>query len=298
MPFPDSQGKVIAVARCRNKRISANAIAIASNMFSDDDARPSSVPLVKLPCPILPEGWPRKDGRASLRRLYHELKVPLVAIRNTTETILRTPDLPLTHRVKAEQVMGCTILMRRSIGNADTFRFADQNRDIRRRLTDLHRDVIEPVLHDIGRLPFGLAPDESAIEYKPVSGFGRVYVDRTLLQQAIYNIIINSVRYGHTQDRPLVIRIRGSETKHTYCLFFQDDGPGFIDGTDEGVFLQGVRGSEAMQRDVNGQGLGLWVARRAVQAHRGQLSISRLVDPTELIMRLPKRLLAHPGPAK
>lgn len=99
------------------------------------------------------------------------------------------------------------------------------------------------------------------------------------LRRAVTNLVDNAARYGSN----VVVRlIAGSSS---VSIVVQDDGPGILDADKEAMQQPFVRGDAARGMDGrNGFGLGLSIARTAVEAHGGRL---------ELVDRVPSGLTAR-----
>ena len=91
-----------------------------------------------------------------------------------------------------------------------------------------------------------------------------------LLRRALENIIRNAIRYTDKDtsvDVSLIQNDKGS-MKITIC----DHGAGIPEDKINGLFEPFVRLSEARDRDSGGYGLGLAIAKRAIEFHKGHIS--------------------------
>lgn len=95
----------------------------------------------------------------------------------------------------------------------------------------------------------------------------KVAGDRIRLEQVISNILINSLKYG--EGKPISISV--SKTKTTAIIDIEDQGMG-IDPKDQiRIFERFERAISAST--VSGMGLGLFISRKIVQAHHGEISV-------------------------
>lgn len=92
-------------------------------------------------------------------------------------------------------------------------------------------------------------------------------IDRRLLEIALDNLLDNAVRHGFTGERMLRIRVRPERPEGAVRLLISDDG---------------VRLDSA--RPVGGSGLGLGLARRAMRALEGDLTLEAGRDGGTLVM--------------
>ncbi len=88
------------------------------------------------------------------------------------------------------------------------------------------------------------------------------------LKRAVGNILDNAVTYG----RSVTVRLEADE--NAVRIDVEDDGPGIKAADRERVFQPFVRLDPARSRNSGGAGLGLTVARAAVRAHGGDISLA------------------------
>ena len=110
-----------------------------------------------------------------------------------------------------------------------------------------------------------------------------LYCDPVQLQQALYNLINNSIEAIQETGRSGQIRVTAIPTEEVITFEVSDDGPGFAAGLDVLV------AAPFTTTKTTGSGLGLAIARSVAEAHGGSLSIVprdrgatvRLILPTE-----------------
>ena len=91
--------------------------------------------------------------------------------------------------------------------------------------------------------------------------------DRSRVQQVVSNLLQNAVRYGAGKPIDLVVEAHGDRAS----MRVSDQGPGIHPRDQRRIFEQFGRGSNASKTE--GLGLGLWIARKIVEAHGGLLSV-------------------------
>jgi signal transduction histidine kinase len=101
----------------------------------------------------------------------------------------------------------------------------------------------------------------------PVSTY--VAADRVLLRSAIVNLLRNALSYS-PEGSP--IRLSVVDEERAVGITITDRGPGISAQEREGIFEPYSRGA-AGRRGGQGTGLGLFVVRRAIEAHGGTLSV-------------------------
>lgn len=93
-----------------------------------------------------------------------------------------------------------------------------------------------------------------------------------LLHRALENIIRNAIRYTDVNTSVNVDLTQHEKTQLKITI--GDQGPGVPEDKISSLFEPFVRLSEARDRDSGGYGLGLAIAKRAIEFHQGQISAS------------------------
>ena len=103
---------------------------------------------------------------------------------------------------------------------------------------------------------------------------GPVYVeaDRTVIRQAIINLLHNAIKYSPTGSK---ISVRVGETPRGSVIFeVQDAGPGIPSEHADRIFDRFYRLDNARSRAAGGFGLGLAIGQWAVNANGGSLTVA------------------------
>ena len=95
--------------------------------------------------------------------------------------------------------------------------------------------------------------------------------DRLILRQAIVNLLDNAIKYSPVGSQ-ILIRVRSLENGHA-VLEVVDQGPGVPPEHRAHIFDLFYRVDSARPRECGGEGLGLLIARWAVEAHEGQIGV-------------------------
>ena len=104
------------------------------------------------------------------------------------------------------------------------------------------------------------------IQVEPLSEDIELNIDPRLMHSALTNIISNAVKFTH---RGGVVTVRSRCEADGVRLDVQDGCGGLPDGASERMFAPFVQFGE----DRTGYGLGLAIARQAVQAHGGSIRV-------------------------
>jgi signal transduction histidine kinase len=115
-----------------------------------------------------------------------------------------------------------------------------------------------------------------------------VFTDKAKLNQIIFNLFINSIKYAEEKPEEFAIRINVIRTKDICEIRFQDWGIGIKPDHKEKVFEKAFRSPEAIAKNVTGSGLGLTLSREIMLQMGGRLELVKFYKPTEFRLYLPK----------
>ncbi|PWS34491.1 two-component sensor histidine kinase [Falsiroseomonas bella] len=111
----------------------------------------------------------------------------------------------------------------------------------------------------------------------------RLVCSPVLLKRAFANLIDNAVKYGGAAR--VALEDRDSEA----VVAIEDDGPGIPEAEMDAVFEPFRRLEQSRNRGTGGSGLGLTIARRAVESHGGTVVLAnRLGGGLVATVRLPR----------
>lgn len=114
----------------------------------------------------------------------------------------------------------------------------------------------------------------------------RAHADADRLQQVLFNLIENAIKYGRPSGN-VVIGGRGVANGRIE-LWVRDDGPGIPADSRDRVFERFYRVDRARSRETGGTGLGLSIVKHIVQAHGGEVWLeSELGQGTTFHFTLP-----------
>ena len=212
----------------------------------------------------------------------HELRTPINNLRGEIEVALGKARSAEEYRdVLGSCFEECTRIARLIrtllfLARADTAADA-----LRREPLDLGEELEKVVAF------YGAAAGESGVELRVTSGAGtRAELDRTLLQQAIGNLISNAV--AHTPAGGSV-GIGAIARGHDIVVTVKDTGCGIAPAHLPHVFDRFYRIEQSRTGSEQNAGLGLAVVHSIVTRHGGRVEIeSRLGEGTEVRLILPQ----------
>lgn len=221
-----------------------------------------------------------------LTSVTHELKTPLSSIRLFTEMLAEgrvdnEDKRREYHRLLAGEATRLSALVE-NVLDLGRMERGERSYDPRREdLGDLVDEAVElfrPIAEAEG-LAIRLDRDDGVA--LPVS------VDRTALMQCLLNLFENTRKYAAEGK---VLQLRLERVDGEAQLRIQDQGPGIEASQRETIFERFRRGVSQKDGSIPGVGLGLYLARRILQTHGGDL---QAVDPPSgqggacFLLRLP-----------
>ena len=224
--------------------------------------------------------------------LSHELKSPIIGIRNNASYIQRR--LNQLHedkiRIKFDDIlMDCTLLLYQ-VRQIEHFMGQSVSQKLKFEKTIVFRDIVVKTINQLKTTiekDYGFPPENIEYYQENIKKIN-IYTDRIKLSQVVYNLIINSIRYAEKDPKNFRIRIDVSEDKNTFTLKFKDWGIGIKQEDKDNIFKEGFRSQAAIAKDVRGSGLGLTISRGIMKQLGGELILWRLSKPTEFHVVLPK----------
>ncbi|MDP9340582.1 MAG: sensor histidine kinase [Actinomycetota bacterium] len=232
-----------------------------------------------------PEGWddlsrwqpreasPEERLDMALAWTAHELRGPVLATRAALDRVLVSDSLASRDRrllVRSRDVL------RELSGQIDAvLRWAAGARRLRKRRTDLGR-LVRRVVTELA-----LPAEESRLSVLIQAGV-TVRADGPLLRAAVADVIRNALDYSPSGS-PVSVRVQ--ERSGSVRIAVRDRGPGVPAEDRPALFEPFVRGRGAPRRA--GTGLGLFIARRVVEAHGGEIWLESTGHGTTVVLQLP-----------
>jgi len=122
---------------------------------------------------------------------------------------------------------------------------------------------------------------------RPKETLPQVAIDRQKLSMAISNLLDNSIRYN-VENGTITVRVRKADTGPFIEVSVKDTGIGIPSEEISKLFLKFFRGTNIQKFDLEGSGLGLYIAKRIIEAHGGQAwAESELNRGTTIFFTLP-----------
>ena len=216
----------------------------------------------------------------------HELRSPLTAIMGAAKTVARKgPDMSTDqHEIFMDMIVRQADRMLRLAEDFLTAARMDSGmRKMRRELIDLS-GMAERVIDDLKHARVG---EERDVELAARPARPEVWGDRAAIEQILSNLVENALKYSAT-DTPVEVRVEATETEAT--IEVTDRGQGISPEQLGSIFDRYRQVEDNGGRKVGGVGLGLFIVKNLVDAHRGKIDVaSELGAGTTFKVCLPKR---------
>jgi signal transduction histidine kinase len=218
----------------------------------------------------------------------HELRTPLTTIKGYSQMLLRRLTGDETDGRYAANIDAQVTRLTRLVDDLlDVTRFARGQFELELAPMDLR-----PILQDIVSRFRIVAPRHSfQLDIEDDSFSGEWDHDR--LEQVLNNLLSNAVKYSPDGGE---VRVSAHREGDAAVITVQDQGIGIDEEHQRHLFERFYRaGGET--GDIKGMGLGLYVARRIIEAHHGHISVSSTPgEGSDFSVTLP--LVAQPAAVK
>lgn len=199
----------------------------------------------------------------------HELKTPLTAIIGAAKTVSRKG--PSMNPVQHVEFMGMierqgSRLLRLVEDVLTTARIESGQRRLRRELIDM-RAAVAPLIDELHLTGLGHGRD---IELRCEPETPQVWGDLSAVQQIAGNLLENALKYGG-ENTKVVVTVRELPGEST--IEVADEGPGLSKDEIDTIFERFRQVDSSSTRRVGGVGLGLFIVKSLVEAHRGRIEV-------------------------
>ena len=204
--------------------------------------------------------------RDFIANVSHELRTPLAIFRGYLETLLDDPKQPPGELLRILEVMErhsdrLNALVEDVLSLA---RLESPKTELE--LTEIRLpEFLESILRDWGKR-FGekqLRPQLEAAADLPV-----LEADEHLLQEVIYNLLDNAVKYSPKEG---AISIKAIQRGDRIRVSVADEGIGIPESDLPRIFERFYRADKARSRELGGTGLGLSIVKHVVHRHGGNV---------------------------
>jgi signal transduction histidine kinase len=199
----------------------------------------------------------------------HELKTPVTTIVGFVETLLEgAKDSP-------EELNRFLEIVSRQAGRLaaiidDLLTLTRLESAPLAEILDLGEQNLEEILESCYQICRARAEEKSISLTYACPASIRIYADRSLLTQAVVNLVDNAIKYSLANTR---VVMRGSDTGAGVQIAVIDNGPGIDERHLARLFERFYRVDKARSRNLGGTGLGLAIVKHIVSVHGGQVNV-------------------------
>jgi heavy metal sensor kinase len=196
----------------------------------------------------------------------HELRTPLTAIRAVGEVGLREPRRAEQYREIVGSMLEEVDRLARLVDSLLTLSRADAGR------ITLHPERVDlaALAREVSAHLGVLAEEKRERLDLDAAGPVEIAADRAILRLAVVNLIDNAIKYAPPGS---AVGVAVAADDGTARLAVRDRGPGIAREHQARVFDRFHRADAGRSRDAGGAGLGLAIARWAVEAHGGRIEV-------------------------
>ncbi len=213
----------------------------------------------------------------------HEMKTPLQVISGYAELMKNDMVQPADRQKFAALIYEEAQAMRSLINDVLTLSHLDEascdfeaNRPV---------DVVAVGERMAGRLGSFAAEAGVKVQVEGERGTCFIVGSETLVEEMLYNLIENGIRYNHEGGR---VRLSVSLEGGKVCVRVSDTGPGIPAEYRDKVFERFFRVDKSRSKETGGTGLGLAIVKHAVIYHNGTIEVeSEEGAGTTFVVHLP-----------
>lgn len=219
--------------------------------------------------------------REFVANVSHELRTPLTTLKTYAETLHDMLDGNPTALSFINTILNETDRMTRLVKDLLVLSSLDHSVHLNKSTFSLRSLICDVVT----TMQMVAKEQRHKITFSATTELPDFYGDRDKLEQLLYNIISNSIKY--TPDGGTIEVFAGKLYDDVYIKIC-DNGIGIPKKDLQQIFERFYRVDKARSRELGGTGLGLAISKGIVDAHGGTIKITSEVDKgTEVLITLP-----------
>ena len=212
----------------------------------------------------------------------HELKTPLTVIQTEIEMLLMKSNLTSEERGNLQQLVSEVEYASKLTIDLIYLSKLESSVALNLNRTDLVGVVEEVVSHHAS-----IARRKKILLRVKAANNCKVNADRDLLKRALSNVIENAIKYNRNGGE-VSINTSVDERSSTAVIIVEDKGEGISSEELPRVFDRFYRTRSSRGGDEKGSGLGLSIAKRIIEEHKGKIEIkSKIGVGTSVEIQVP-----------
>jgi len=129
--------------------------------------------------------------------------------------------------------------------------------------------------------------DVDLIFLKPENEFPLIKCDEEMIRVVFQNLIENAIKYSQADDK-IFISLKHNSKENRIEISIRDTGIGINTKDQDKIFNKFFRGSNALEKDSLGSGLGLFTTKNIIRHHKGKIWFESTSEPgTTFFITLP-----------
>lgn len=219
--------------------------------------------------------------REFVANVSHELRTPLTAVKSYAETVQDMVSDNQTASRFTETIINETDRMTRIVKDLLVLSRLDHSKELQ-----YTRFPVDELIEGVVKTMSLVAQEHGhVLRFAKSTGLPVFYGDRDRLEQVLYNIISNAIKYTPHGG---LIEVSAGKIYNDLYIKVKDNGIGIPKEDLERIFERFYRVDKARSRESGGTGLGLAIAREIVEQHGGKITLtSQPGKGTEVIISLP-----------
>lgn len=217
-----------------------------------------------------------------IANVSHDFRSPLTSIKGYLEAILDGTIPPEMYNKYLTRVITETERLNKLTQGMLTLNTLDSKGYLNRTSFDINRVIKDTAASFEGTC------SEKNINFELIfsNNIQMVYADLGKIQQVLYNLIDNAIKFSH-EDSTIYIQVSGKYEK--YFISIKDTGIGIPKDCLKKIWERFYKSDLSRGKDKKGTGLGLSIVREIIQAHGENIDVvSTEGVGTEFIFSLPK----------
>jgi len=219
--------------------------------------------------------------REFVANVSHELKTPLTTVKSHAETLLDVIGDNKTAETFTNTILNETDRMTRLVKDLLLISSLEGKMVLNRSTFSL-----KAMINDVVSTMTLVANEKGhRLNFEAVAAIPDFYGDRDKLEQVLYNVISNAIKYTPNGGK---ISIKAGSLYSDFFVEVSDNGIGIPEKDLDRIFERFYRVDKARSRELGGTGLGLSISKSIIDAHGGSIKVtSEKGKGTKVVIFLP-----------
>ena len=267
--------------RSCEREVTKDNIALKVNFAVFDDERNKTGGVLAVLHDITKQQKLENSRREFVANVSHELRTPLTTVKSYAETLLDFVKDNKTAAAFTNTILNETDRMTRLVKDLLVLSSLENSASLNKTVFSL-----KAMIHDVVSTMTLVASEKGhRLQFRQSSELPEFYGDSDKLEQVLYNIISNSIKYTPNGGK---IIVRAGKVYHEIQIEVQDTGIGIPEKDLSRIFERFYRVDKARSRELGGTGLGLAISKSIIDSHGGQIHIdSKPGEGTTVLITLP-----------